>query len=153
MKYEMKDAVYEEMMKHMDQKDPSSVEDFVQQAAEDFEMALLLPFYMYYYHPHEWQNYSLFADNPLPKTLNCAAYIALDAPVLNVDPKLKCFFHGTYCITSSPPDDRTMLSLEEWTMHLFRKYWQLYQKTSFFGNHVEVLDNQTFCWIPKTTQR
>ncbi|WP_079476744.1 hypothetical protein [Marinococcus halophilus] len=48
----------------------------------------------------------------MPKTLNYVAYIALAAPALNADPKLKRFFDGTYCITSSLPDDKMAMPVE-----------------------------------------
>lgn len=90
---------------------------------------MILPFYMYHFYPHEWQEFTLFTDDPLPSALNHAAHIALDAPTLHADKQIKRYFYGAASITSVPGDYQTAMSVANWTYYLFRKYHYLSKHT------------------------
>ncbi|SDW06755.1 hypothetical protein SAMN05421781_0328 [Marinococcus luteus] len=152
MKYEMKHAVFEEMFQATDGRIPTETEALIKSAHQSKEVALILPFYMYCFHPHEWKEYTLVTDDPLLSTLNYAAHIALDAPTLYADKQIKRFFYGAASLTSAPESHQTAMPLEDWTYYLFRKYHRLYERTRFFETRVEVKDCHPKEWLVKITK-
>ncbi|SDW06809.1 hypothetical protein SAMN05421781_0330 [Marinococcus luteus] len=128
MNYEMKHAAFEEMSQAAHGRIPPEPEALTKLANQSREVAVILPFYMYYFHPHEWTEYTLAADDPLPSALNHGAHIALDAPTLRADDQIKRFFYMAASSTSIPGDYQTAMSVPDWTYYLFRKYYQLHEQ-------------------------
>ena len=89
---EMKHVVFEEMFQAAGGRVPQELEAYTILAHQSRETAVILPFYIYHFYPHEWQEFTLFTDDPLPSALNHAAHIALDAPTLHADKQIKRYF-------------------------------------------------------------
>lgn len=152
MKHEMKNVVFEEMFLVTGGRIPADPEDLTEAAHQSQEIAVLLPVYMYYFHPHEWLEYTLFTDDSLPSALNHAAYIALDAPSLHADKQIKRFFYGAAAITRLPENHQTTMPVEDWTYYIFRQYYQLHQKTRFVEKPVNVRSRHSGGWFVQITK-
>ncbi|MDX6153107.1 hypothetical protein [Marinococcus sp. PL1-022] len=152
MKYEMKHAVFEKMFQATEGQIPMGAEALTAAAHQNNQVATVLPFYMYCFHPREWQEYTLFTTDPLPSTLNYATYIALDAPALHADPPIKRFFYGVVSIVPIPDNHQTSRSIEDWTYHLFRQYSQIHQQTIFLEHRVNVRSHHPKDWLIKTSK-
>lgn len=124
----MKHVVFEEMFQAAGGRIPQDPEACTRLAHQSWELAVVLPFYMYYFHPNKWKEYTLFTDDPLPSTLNHAAHIALDAPTLHAGKQIKRYFYRAASITSIPGDYQTAMSVANWTYYLFRKYHQICER-------------------------
>ncbi|GEK58340.1 hypothetical protein CHL76_09225 [Marinococcus halophilus] len=109
---------------------PRTLPELTKEAEGNSEIACLLPFYVYYFHTYEWQEYSLMTEHALPGTLNHAVFIALDTPSLQASAQMKRYFYGLSFISRLPEDRKTVFTLEEWTLHVFRKYYSLTTKAA-----------------------
>lgn len=127
MKDGLKQIVWKEMWNEC-REVPHTLPELNNKADGNPEIACLLPFYVYYFHTQEWQEYSLMTERALPGTLNHAAFIALDTPSLQASAQMKRYFYGLSFISRLPEDGATAFSLEEWTLHVFRKYYYLTTK-------------------------
>lgn len=117
---------------------PASIERFVQLAYDRQPAALLLPFYMYSWHTHEWQEYTLWVADPLPAILNHATYMAVDAPALHAASSIKRYFYSASMIAPLSEANPTARSVEHWVYHLSRQYYRLQQKTHLIDTHHQI---------------
>lgn len=131
MSYTMKRAVEDAMTHATEDTQPFSIERYIHVAQVHQPVALLLPFYMYMFRPHEWQTHTLLTASPFSVMLNHATYAAVDAPSLQADPSIIRFFYSTSMLAPLPTDHPTVMPFEEWVYHLFRQYHQLQH-----NNHV-----------------
>jgi hypothetical protein len=127
----MKRAVYEEMVKAMRGILPADVRAVIKAAEKKRDTAAVLPFYMYYFYPYKWQEYSLHGESTLPAVLNHATFIALDYPFMESDPRIKRFFYGASHYTPLPEEDNPSMQLEEWTILIYRKYCDLVKRAGY----------------------
>ncbi len=125
----LKQIVWKEMLNEYGEV-PRTLPELNDKADGNTEIACLLPFYVYYFHTYEWQEYSLMTERALPGTLNHAAFIALDTPSLQAPAQMKRYFYGLSFISRLPEDGVTAFTLEEWTLHVFRKYYYLTTKAA-----------------------
>lgn len=153
MKYGLKHVVFEEMFQATGGCIPAEAELFTEFAHRSKDVAVLLPFYMYFFHPREWQEYTIFTDDALPATLNHAACIALGSPALYADQKIKRYFYGAASVAPLPEDRQTALAMKEWGCCIFREYQLLVQRTLFLANHTYRTDRPSQMWLIKTTGR
>lgn len=128
MEYGMNHVVFEEMFYVTGGCIPLGAEALTGAAHQSNEVAAVLPFYMYCFHPREWQEYTLFTEDPLPSALNHAAHTALGAQGLHAGKKIKRFFYGASAIAPLPDNRPTAYSMKEWTSRIFWQYQSLHQK-------------------------
>ncbi|SDW19680.1 hypothetical protein SAMN05421781_0808 [Marinococcus luteus] len=153
MREAFKHTVSMEMMQAANGRLPANTESLIEAAHRSNEIAVLLPFYMYCFDARGWQEYTLFAEDSLPAVLNHAAYIALGAPALHADKKLKRYFYGAAAITPLPEDRQTAEDMKTWACRIFRQYQLLRQRTRPGDLRPSVRDRHANAWVAKTWKR
>ncbi|WP_091610790.1 hypothetical protein [Marinococcus luteus] len=142
----LKQIVWKEMLNECGQAIPQTLPELNSKAEDNPEIACLMPFYVYYFHTYEWQEYSLMTEHALPGTLNHAAFIALDTPSLQASAQMKRYFYGLSFISRIPEEGETAFTLEEWTLHVFRKYYYLTTKAALPAGDANVKQRRSGTW-------
>ncbi|MDZ5781934.1 hypothetical protein [Marinococcus luteus] len=137
MEYEMNHVVFKEMFYVTGGCIPLGAEALTEAAHQSKEVAAVLPFYMYCFYPREWQEYTLFTEDPLPSALNHAAHVALEAHGLPAGKKIKRYFYGASAIAPLPEKHPTAVSMKEWTSRIHRQYQSLRQKASILESRAD----------------
>ncbi|MDZ5782147.1 hypothetical protein [Marinococcus luteus] len=142
----LKQIVWKEMLKECGGAIPQTLPELNGLAERNQEIACLLPFYVYYFHTYEWQEYSLMTEHALPGALNHAAFIAIDTPSLQASAQMKRYFYGLSFISRLPEEGETAFTLEEWTLHVFRKYYSLTTKAALPVGDATVKQRRAGMW-------
>ncbi|WP_322525914.1 hypothetical protein [Marinococcus luteus] len=153
MRNVFKHAVSAEMIQATNGRLPPNPEALLEAAHRSNEIAVLLPFYMYCFDPHEWQEYTLFADDPLPAILNHAAYIVLGAPALHADKQIKRYFYGATAIAPLPKDRQTAEDVKIWACGMFRQYQLLRQRTRPSVSRISTRGSYSSAWVANAMRR
>lgn len=142
----LKQIVWKEMLNEYGGAIPRTLPELNGKAEQNQEIACLMPFYVYYFHTYDWQEYSLMTEHALPGTLNHAAFIALDTPSLQASAQMKRYFYGLSFISRLPENGETAFTLEEWTLHVFRKYYYLTTKAALPAGDANVKQRRSGTW-------